>query len=296
MKRINVRGFEETYFDGQHLTLSDLKREKIEHKYLFNSNIAAYPESVELHGEKVCHVTGRGGLEGIFMDLGFRQTSDTSHFLWWELSITTDEICSAEQRFPTPLLPLTHNQLPFLQYFTSKAFQKESPYGNFRFTLSIRELLYHYGNQFCPGNSPVLRVYETVLYQQEILYTIVVHPRNIHCYDDYPRLPNFGEGVCGYADGLIWWRCQSPSESYLHSLNVNWNKQYYVWDHVCLALHMEPGWVLHMDQDRLFKRVNVCEVSQRHLIKPPETPLSLYEADNILTNLKAGKGYAGVRD
>ncbi|KAI7806911.1 hypothetical protein IRJ41_014024 [Triplophysa rosa] len=296
--RRNARNVVETYFDGQHLSLYDLKEEEIDHRYLFKNNIPAYPESVEFDVKKVSHVTGRCGLEGIFTDLGFRQPSNTSHFLWWELSITTDDICSAEQRFLTSLSPCTHicDQLPFLEYFTSKAFQKESPYGNFRFTFSIRELLYHYGDQFCHDQSPVLRVYETVLYKQEILYTIVVHPRNIHCYDDYPRLPKNGDGVCGYAKGSIWWRCQSPSETYRHRFNVNWNNQYYVWDHVCLALHMEPGWVLHVDQDRLFKRLNVCEVSQRHLLKPPETPLSLNEADNIFTNLKAGVGYPGVRD
>ncbi|XP_057197011.1 uncharacterized protein LOC130558557 isoform X2 [Triplophysa rosa] len=295
--RRNARNVVETYFDGQHLSLYDLKEEEIDHRYLFKNNIPAYPESVEFDVKKVSHVTGRRGLEGIFEDLGFRQPSDTSHFLWWELSVTADDIRSAEERFLTSLFPRTRirSQLPFLEYFTtSKAFQKESPYGNFRFTFSIRELLYHYGDQFCPGHSPVLRVYETVLYRREILYTIVVHPRYITLYDDYPRLPNDGEGVCGYANGSIWWRCQAPSETYKHRFNVNWkhrsvhvsprNEQYYMWDHVCVAFHMEPGWVLHMNRDKLINRVNVCEVSAPCLLNPPETPLSLNEAKNILTN------------
>lgn len=306
MKRINDRNVVATHFERQHLSLSDLKKENIEHGYLYN-NIPAYPESVEFHIEKVSHVTGRDGLEGIFNDLGFRQPSDTSRFLWWELSITTDDIRSAERRFLTSLFPRTQirNQLPFLENFTtSKAFQNDSPYGNFCFTFSIKELLHHYGAQFCSSHSPVLRVYETVLYRQEILYTIVVHPRDIHCYDDYPRLPGVGDGVCGYVDGSIWWHCQAPSETYMHRLNVNWkycsvhisphNKQYFVWDHVCVAFHMEPGWVLHVEKDRLFKRLNVCDVSAPCLLKPPETPLSLHEADNILTNLKARMGYAGA--
>ncbi|XP_065116855.1 uncharacterized protein [Paramisgurnus dabryanus] len=302
MERVNARNVVETYFEGKHLRLSDLKEEDIDHRYLFRNDIPAYPESVEFQVQKLSHVTGRYGLEGIFKDSGFRQPSDTSHFLWWALSVSPDDIRSAEQRFLASLFPNTqiYNPQPFLEYFTtSKAFQKESPYGNFCFTFSFRELLYLYGDQFCTG-TPVLRVYETVLYRREILYTIVVHPRNIHLYDSYPRLPNTGDGVCGYRDGNIWWHCQAPSETYWHRLNVNrrnssvhvttHKEENYVWDHVCVAFHMEPGWVLHVDQGRLFKRVNVCGVSRPCLLKHPETPLSLHKAKNILINLKASMG------
>ncbi|KAA0703333.1 hypothetical protein E1301_Tti006870 [Triplophysa tibetana] len=292
--RRNDRNVVETYFHGQHLTLSELKEEDIEHRYLFKNNIPAYPKSVEFDVEKVSHVTGRRGLEGIFENSGFKP-SDTSHFLWWDLSVTADDIHSAEERFLNSLFPRTRIRNQFLEHFTtSKAFQNESPYGNFRFTFSIRELLYHYGDQFCHGQSPVLRVYETVLYRREIQYSIIVHPRYITLYNAYPRLPNDDDGVCGYANGSIWWRCQAPSETYMNRFKVNWrhgsvhvsprNEQYYVWDHVCVAFHMEPGWVLHVNRDRLIKRVNVCEVSKPCLLKPPETPLSIHRAENILSN------------
>ncbi|XP_055066117.2 uncharacterized protein [Misgurnus anguillicaudatus] len=305
MKRLNDRNVVETYFEGQHLSLSDLKEEDIKNGYLFKNNIPAYPESVEFQVQKLSHVTGRHGLEGIFHDSGFRP-SDTSNFLWWGLSVSPDDIRSAEQRFLASLFPHTqiYNPQPFLEYFTtSKAFQKESPYGNFCFTFSFRELLHLYGAQFCTG-TPVLRVYETVLYRREILYTIVVHPRNIHLYDSYPRLPDIGDGVCGYRDYNIWWHCQAPSETYMHRLNVNrrnssvhvnpHKEEYYVWDHVCVAFHMEPDWVLHVKPNELLKKVNVCEVSQPCLLKPPETPLSFHEAENILHNLKVRKGMAGA--
>ncbi|XP_073728255.1 uncharacterized protein [Misgurnus anguillicaudatus] len=302
MKRVNARNVVGTHFEGQHLSLADLKEQDIKNGYLFKNDIPDYPESVEFQVQKLSHVTGKHGLEGIFHDSGFRQPSDTSNFLWWALSVSPDDKRSAQQRFLASLFPRTqtYNPQPFLEHFTtSKAFQKESPYGNFCFTFSFRELLYLYGDQFCKG-PPVLHVYETVLYRQEIVYTIVVHPGSIHLYDDYPRLPKTGDGVCGYHDGNIWWRCQAPSETYKHELNVNqWNSsvhvttyddKYYVWDHVCVAFHMEPGWVLHVDQDRLCKRVNVCEVSQPCLLKKPETPLSLHEAENVLKNLKASMG------
>ncbi|XP_059423921.1 uncharacterized protein LOC132158508 [Carassius carassius] len=311
MKRRNNRKFIETYFEGQHLSLSDLKEMELQHGYLYKNNIPAYPESVEFCVQKVSHVTGESGLRAIFLDSGFRQPADLAandqpHFLWWDLAVTPDDISSAEESFLTSLFPhqsfaQIRNQPPVLELFTSsKAFQEKSSYGNFRFIFSLKELLWHYGEQFCGNKSPVLRVYETVLYRREIVYNVVVHPRDINLYDSYPRLPNQEEGVCGYHDGALWWCCQAPSETYKLKLKVNklnckvnvspHKEEYYVWDHVCLAFHMEPGWVLNVDRNKLFKRVNACEVSQPCLLRPPETPLSLNEAECVLADLKAEMG------
>lgn len=90
----------------------------------------------------------------------------------------------------------------------------------------------------------------------------------------------------------------SPAEAYENELEVNsfersvsvspHHKIYYVWDHVCIAFHMEPGWVLHVDQDRLFKRVNVCEMCNPYLLRAPDTNLSLHDAESKLADLKAG--------
>ncbi|KAK9961107.1 hypothetical protein ABG768_008918 [Culter alburnus] len=309
MKRRNNRDVTETYFEGQHLSLSDLKEKpNIENGYLYKNNIPAYPESVEFHVQKVSHVTGEQGLRGIFLDSGFRQplelvASDQHHFLWWDLSVTSDDISSAEEHFLTSLFPRRkiHNQSPILEHFTSsKAFKKESSYGNFRFTFSFKELLFHYGRQFCGGQSPVLRVYETVLYRREILYKVLVHPPDINLYDHYPRLPGQEDGVCGYYGGAMWWRCQAPSETYKLKLEVNklncsvhvspHREEYYMWDHVCAAFHMEPGQVLHVDRNKLLKSVNACEMSQPYLLRAPESPLSLNEAEHVLANLKASMG------
>jgi len=310
IKRRNNRDVTETYFKGEHLSLSDLKEQRIvQNGYLYKNNIPAYPESVEFHVQKVSHVTGVQGLNGIFHNSGFRQplemvASGQHHFLWWDLSVTSDDISSAEERFLTSLFPhrsaaQLRGQSPVLEHFTtSNAFQKKSSYGNFRFTFSFKQLLWHYVNQFCDGQSPVLRVFETVVYRREILYKILVHPRDIHMYDEhYPRLPGQEDGVCGYHDGALWWRCQAPSETYKLKLEVNQlncsvhvsphREEYYVWDHVCVAFHMEPGWVLKVDQNKLLKSVNACEMSQPFLLRAPETPLSLNEAEHVLANLKA---------
>ncbi|XP_067305741.1 uncharacterized protein [Pseudorasbora parva] len=309
MKRINNRDVTETFIEGQHLSLSDLKEvPNIENGYLYKNNIPAYPQSVEFRVEKLSHVTGEEGLRGIFHNLGFRQpselvASDQHHYLWWDLSVTPDDISAAEDRFLASLFPHQSaaqicNQRPVLEHFTtSKAFQKESPYGNFRFTFSFKELLWHYGEQFCGDQSPVLRVYETVLYRREVQYKVLVHPHDINLYDHYPRLPGKEDGVCGYNDGAMWWRCQAPSETYKLKLEVNKSnrsvhvsphrEEYYVWDHVCVAFHMEPGWLLHVDRKKLLKRVNACETSKPCLLRAPETPLSLNNAERVLADLKA---------
>ncbi len=136
MRRTNNRNVTETYFEGQHLNLSDLKEMDIQNGYLYKNNIPAYPESVEFHIQKVSHVTGESGLRAIFLDSGFRQppelvANDQPHFLWWDLAVTSDDISSAEERFLTSLFPhrssaQIHNQLPVLEHFTSsKAFQEK---------------------------------------------------------------------------------------------------------------------------------------------------------------------------
>ncbi|XP_073704066.1 uncharacterized protein [Garra rufa] len=305
-----ARDCERTTFEGYHLSLADLKEHPgIDNKYLSNKNIPAYPESVVFNVQKVSHVTGESGLRAIFFNSGFRQPPELAAnaqgpFIWWSLAVTSDEIYSAEEHFLTSLFPRRtyaqiYNQPSILEHFTSsKAFQEKSAYGNFRFTFSLKELLWHYGMQFCGDRSPVFRVYETVLYKQKIQYTVVVHPHYINLYDDFPRLPRRqSDDVCGYYKGAMWWRCQAPSEVYMNKLKVNrfrrrvdvsphYKEQYYVWDHVCIAFHMEPGWVLHVNRNKLFKRVNACEVSYPCLLRPPDTQLSLKEATHILADLK----------
>ncbi|KAI2655198.1 hypothetical protein ROHU_004981 [Labeo rohita] len=289
---------ERTTFERQHLSLLDLEDLGIVKK---NLNNPIYPELVEFRVEKVSHVTGESGLRAIFKDSGFRQPPDLAanaqhNFIWWSLAIASDDISSAEEHLLTSSFPhgsSAQNQPPIPEYFTSKAFQEKSAYGNFRFTFSLKELLWHYSKQFCYGQSPVLRVYETVFYKKEIQYTVVVHPRNVNLYDDCPRLPSRGDGVCGYSDGAMWWRCQAPSEASMKRFHgsVDDYKVYNVWDHVCVAFHMEPGWVLHVDWKRLFNRVNVCEVSYPQLLRHPDTPLSSNDAEDILADLRAAMGY-----
>ncbi|XP_030639431.1 uncharacterized protein LOC115820100 [Chanos chanos] len=293
LKRTNERRIRETVFQREHVSVSDLRENSfVENRYLEKNNIPEYPKCVEFHVAHVSHVTGKSGRDGIFDKSGFKARLDTANnhrypLLWWGLSVSDNEIASAEENFLQRLFPQrsayqVRNQKPFLKQFTtSPAFQTESRYGYFRFTFPLKNLLNLYAEQFCRpnGSELVLRVYETVLYRREILYSVLVHGSDVRAYDDYPRLPYSGDHVCAYRDGEIVWRCQAPSQSYGLNLVVNHLDQnvyvtkhegrdeYYAWDNVAVAFHMEPGWTLHVDRDRLWQTLSECELAECNLLR-----------------------------
>ncbi|XP_035382351.1 uncharacterized protein LOC113577912 [Electrophorus electricus] len=297
----------EICFKQEHLTLSELKENyESDHHYLWRRNILPYPESVLFTTSRVCHVTGESGFRGIIRDGGFRkpphlETED--NFLWWSLSVTKSEIAFAEKRFYRwTFEDADYNQSPFLEKFTtSPAFQSESRYGNFRFTFPFRKLLREYAQQFCEDSAPVLRVLCTELYRQQILYTVLVHPRHVQKYGQYPRLPYSMNSVCGYRDGYMSWLCQSPSDSYFYKLVVdNTNCQMFakplkgrvscVWDNVAVAFHMEPGTELSINRRELLDSVSVCDMTKPNLLRDPGTPLDSDEANKILQDLRERNG------
>ncbi|XP_076869268.1 uncharacterized protein LOC143519566 [Brachyhypopomus gauderio] len=285
---------------GEHVSLSEFKEYwNVNNHYLSKTNIPSYPESVLFRISRVCHVTGESGVRGIIGDGGFRQLDD--NFLWFSLYVSENEISSAERRFLRWSLEDGYRaQRPLLEKFTtSPAFQRESRYGNFCFNFPIRKVLRLYSRQFCGQSAPVLRVLGTDLYQQEILYSVLVHPPNVLDYEDYPRLPVYdGVGVCGYRWGRLSWLSQSPSDGYAYKLEKNeeerliWaqphhRQEFYLWDQVAMAFHMEPGWTLHMDRKQLLPRVSVCKIAEPCLLRSPDTPLTKDRADKILRELKS---------
>ncbi|XP_072548359.1 uncharacterized protein [Salminus brasiliensis] len=297
----NSRGCVVTCCEGEHVSLSELKEDPgLDNQYLKKRNIPPYPESAVFYAPNVCHVTAQSGLQGIFANGGFwvPHHEGYDNFLWWSLSLTEYDIAEAEENFLNETFPdgWNQNQQPFLEDFTtSPAFQDESRYGNFRFTFPLRELLSQYARQFCGKSAPVLRVYNTQIYKQEIMYTVLVHPRHINRYKQYPRLP-VEEDVCGYFQGQVSWWCQAPSGAHHYKLEVDQRRrkvnvrtlrreEYYVWDHVAVAFHMEPHWILRVNQARLYNSLTVCEVSQLNLLRKPDTGLRVDDAEEMLNDL-----------
>ncbi|XP_031135804.1 uncharacterized protein LOC116036422 isoform X2 [Sander lucioperca] len=258
----NRKGSKEHFWRSRHLKLNDLKEETLGlgNQYLSKDNIPEYPypEFVVSH---VRHDTDEEGLCGIMKDNGFkdpfRDQSSELDLLWWSLSVGPDEIKSAERRllektYPDQTEEQLQKQQGFLEKFTtSAAFLKTSRLGSYRFTFPLEELLKAYREQFCSGAKPVMQVFKTVLFKQEVNYVVLVHsPDQEHQFSDYPLLTDNPDAVCTYRDGCFIWRPEAMSETHGYELIVGPDQmeaqelfgrdvQYYVWDNVSIALHVE---------------------------------------------------------
>ncbi|XP_018517440.1 uncharacterized protein LOC108873625 [Lates calcarifer] len=281
-RRENRRGFTELYVQGRHLKLDDLRREEavqMSHiaRYLFKANIPAYPRP-EFHVSHLKHDTDLEGLLGIKRDGGFRSLGPES-LLWWSLAVKPEDVTSAETRlleetYPDRTEEQVQTQQSFLGKFTtSPAFLETSRLGSYRFTFPVEEVLEAYREQFCGGEPPVLQVFETVLYKQEVMYVVLVdRPAN----QQYSSLSNDPNAVCVYRDGRFIWRpeamCETHSYEMIQRPDVNQTGvrllfgsdiKFYVWDNVAIALRMEEGEVLKFDPEKLKKNLTFCAQENR---------------------------------
>ncbi|XP_026213322.1 uncharacterized protein LOC113160323 isoform X2 [Anabas testudineus] len=287
-KRKNRREYNEHFVEGQHLKLDDLKEEAqdLENQYLFRENIPSYPRP-EFHVSHLKHDTNQVGLKGIRRDGGFRardplRAQDSRRqtpLLWWSLSVRPDDVTAAEtglleKTFPDRSQEQVQRQQSFLGRFaTSPAFMKSSRLGSYRFTFPLEEVLEAYSEQFCSGAQPVLRVYETVLYKQEVMYSVLVHsPANQELFLKYPLLTDDPNAVCAFKDGRFIWRPEAMCETHSYELIEKRDEnqmdvrqlfgsdcEYYVWDHVVVALHLEEEQVLEFDRDKLRENLKFCD-------------------------------------
>lgn len=287
--RYNRRGYPECVVDSQHLKLDDLKEEalkiRLANQYLYKENIPASPRP-EFHVSHLKHDTNQTGLRGIKTDEGFRIPGEGS-LLWWSLAVGPDEIASAERRllettFPDRTEEQVQMQQSFLEKFTtSPAFEQTSRLGSYRFTFPLEEVLKAYREQFCSGTQPVMRVYETVLYKQEVMYVVLVHsPANQEPFSKYPLLTDDPNSVCTYRDGCFIWRPEAMSETHrykfvlrqdamqMEAAEAEHPQQFYVWDHFAVALHVDKQ-VLNFDADGLRKNLTFCSSGRAPITRDP---------------------------
>ncbi|XP_073697778.1 uncharacterized protein [Garra rufa] len=254
--RRNKRNIRELFVDGEFITIQHLKdrddirlEEKVQ-KYL-SKDISDYPSPVEFHITEVAHVTNKTSLEDIWESEGFMGL-DRDRLSWWSLKINEADIKAAEERYLEKLFPdITKEEKtahpPFLNKFTtSPVFLNEiSRYGNFRFTFPLTELMEAYKKQICDGQEPVLRIYETKLFKQEIEYVVLVHsPEFNKKFSHFPELTS--NPWVAYDGYQIIWRAQAICETHYFQLVTRGNTaeaqtkypyQFYVWDQVSLAFH-----------------------------------------------------------
>ncbi|XP_008276310.1 uncharacterized protein LOC103354644 [Stegastes partitus] len=291
--RKNRRGRYERYVNGRHLNLDDLKQEAqhLGNQYLSKENIPEYPHP-EFHVAHLKHDTDQWGLRGIRRDEGFRFPHNSSRdphrgiLLWWSLAVSPDEVKAAETRLlQQKFSNLTEDQAAmhpnFLYKFTtSPAFSEKSRLGSYRFTFPLEEVLEAYRLQFCSGDQPVMRVYETVLYKQEVQHTVLVHsPANQELFSKYPLLTDDPNAVCVYKDGRFIWRPYAISETHGCKLICRPEKNqmdvqmsltmFYIWDNVAIAPHVDKQ-VLDFDADQLRKNLKFCD--------PGEVPIGTFES------------------
>ncbi|KAM8741790.1 uncharacterized protein AB9X84_019066 isoform 2-T2 [Acanthopagrus schlegelii] len=101
--------------------------------------------------------------------------------------------------------------------------------------------------QFCSGAQPVMRVFKTVLYKQEVIGG---------CFIWRP------EAMCGTH------RCElvlRPDENQVGVRNVVSYPQFYVWDHVAVALHVDRQ-MLNFHSARLRQNLKYCSRAKPSII------------------------------
>ncbi|XP_036373355.1 uncharacterized protein LOC118770061 [Megalops cyprinoides] len=274
--RKNYRGHEEQFIKKEHAIIQRIKTMLRLNKDLDNLGpIPPYPQPVEFHVTRASHFTYQTGMEGIVNSGGFLPGRDK--LLWWSIEVDDDDITAAEKRFLQSLFPnrteaQAEKQKPFLQQFTtSPAFLKSSRYGNFKFTFDLKELLHEYRKQMCNGEKPILRVYETMLYKQEIIHSVIIHSPDTHEFDEYPIFPT---GLHDFLDGTIVWCPEAMSgthryelitdveENTVHARDVGCNPTQYVWNNLTLAFHIKS---LKFDKATLVSKLSACKIKDPEL-------------------------------
>ncbi|CAK6980044.1 uncharacterized protein LOC121910382 isoform X1 [Scomber scombrus] len=293
-RQINRRGHRENFCKGEHLKLRELKEkaqdlETEKKRYLFKDHIPPYPKP-EFHVTHLKHDTDGDGLYGIKESNGFcvPGREGPGKLLWWSLMVRPEDIQSAERRLLDQIYPdrteeQAQKQQPFLGKFaTSPAFMDSSRLGSYRFTFPLEELLTAYSQQLCSGAQPVMRVFKTVLYKQEVVHAVLVHsPANQERFSEYPLLTDDPNAVCAYRDGCFIWRPEAMCETHSFELvykrdenqvDVNqlfgYGRPFYVWDNVAIALHVEEEQVLKFDAERLRENLTFCEKGPATITRP----------------------------
>ncbi|XP_025759957.1 uncharacterized protein LOC100698995 [Oreochromis niloticus] len=283
------------FIHKHHLCLHDLKmhNQHLRNIYLLKTNIPEYPQP-EFHVFSLKHDTQQGGLLRIWKDEGFKdphgglKDPDSLSLVWWSLAVGPQEIQSAETRLLDRFYPnrmekpnylgifnphLSKQQSFLWRFATSPAFSETSRFGSYRFTFPLHEVVTAYSQQFCSGAPPILRVFKTSLYNQEVQYSVLVHSPASELFSEYPLLPyDDPNAIFTYRDGHFIWRSQAMCEKHSFELiqNPNQNQmyprslcsyehQFYVWDNVAVALHVDHGQMLKFDCNRLRANLTYCK-------------------------------------
>ncbi|CAB1334635.1 unnamed protein product [Coregonus sp. 'balchen'] len=253
------RGHQEFAVQAQHLKLSDLglrlKAQGFHNNYLFKDNIPEYPRP------EFRPSIAKGGFRARDREEG----PEGLDMLWWSLSLGAEEMASAEQRllqarYPDRTEEQAREQTSFLQRFaTSPAFLDTSRLGSYRFTFPLDELLKRYRERLCVGHEPILHVNETVLYKQEVMYSVLVHSHfNNDLFENFKLVPK-----------------PYQNQDVTHLIPDPQKHQFYVWDNIAVAFQMDDSQMLTFDMYNLRDHLRFCEPGQPQI--SPDCEFTTYD-------------------
>ncbi|XP_054902801.1 GTPase IMAP family member 8-like isoform X2 [Poeciliopsis prolifica] len=153
--------------------------------------------------------------------------------------------------------------------------------------------------QFCSGSQPIMRVYETVLYEQEVMHVVLVHSPTKQNFSHYPLLTDDPDAVCVYKDGHFIWRPEAMCEKHWLKLICRPDSRQleacgvaqdlcYVWDKVAVALDVEKTQVLKFDADRLRSNLKYCLLDDVNCLPKDHKSVSFEDAKTVVKGLWPG--------
>ncbi|KAK3599207.1 hypothetical protein CHS0354_012813 [Potamilus streckersoni] len=217
----------------------------------------------EIRVTEITHGTSCKNMPSIIKDGGFKPNTKYipgigyMDLVWFGLKIGETEIDCVKEKYKWSAQTLLKYGLSMrtvdsvTSHFASTApFQPMSRYGNFKFTLSIQEVLHKYGMQFCQISCgrPLMRKLGTFAYKMETMHVILVCPPGTYNTGQCPLL--FGDPIIQPDENLgTWiWRPHSTGDqgvSVTPSGDVS--ARFKRWEHVVFAFYVPKGRYLRID-------------------------------------------------
>lgn len=60
----------------------------------------------------------------------------------------------------------------------------------------------------------MMRVFKTVLYKQEVMYSVLVHSPDENQFSRFPLLTDDPGAICTFTDGRFTWRSEAMCETH----------------------------------------------------------------------------------
>lgn len=148
---------------------------------------------------------------------------------WWSIDITYK-------------LTDTMHHSGINEHCCSPVFRRySSRYGDYAISYKLSDLITKYGMACCGGYFPCLKVLGTFLYKQQVMHVIVIHPKGIKGFDNYPNLQETNSMVYLKKETTnTWiWKPDSVCSTFFVGKNQKRLREKYCrWDHVAFGFYI----------------------------------------------------------